>query len=108
MSVSLYYFWIPVVRGGKAKLSLRNLIIYFEDGLLHHGDLAETLQAFYLARAELRSEDRDGYIEHLERIGKYESVGFGCEWVHSSRIMVFYGVIPSDVRNSSADVERTL
>ena len=26
---------------------------YFEDGLLQHGDLAETLQAFYLARSEM-------------------------------------------------------
>ena len=47
------------------------LIAAFDDGLLHHGDLAEPLQAFYCSRAELRSEDRDEYIEHLKRIGKY-------------------------------------
>mmetsp|Transcript_4270 Transcript_4270/g.10160 ORF Transcript_4270/g.10160 Transcript_4270/m.10160 type:complete len:253 (-) Transcript_4270:15-773(-) len=44
----------------------------FESGLLHHGDLAESLQAMYRARAELRSEDRNTYIEHLKRTGEYE------------------------------------
>lgn len=38
----------------------------------HHGDLADTLQAFYLARAELRSENRDQHIEYLKEIGKYK------------------------------------
>jgi len=55
------------------KRSMNDLIcMYFEKGRLHHADLAETLQAFYLARAELRSEDRDECIEHLKRIGKYQ------------------------------------
>ena len=44
----------------------------FESGLLHHGGLAESLQAMYRARAELRSEDRNTYIEHLKRTGEYE------------------------------------
>ena len=52
--------------------SMNSLITCFEDGLLHHGDLAETLQAMYLARSEMKSEDRDEYIRHLKRIGKYE------------------------------------
>lgn len=39
-----------------------NLIYFFERGLLYHGDLAGTLQAFYLARDEMKSDDRDGYI----------------------------------------------
>ena len=64
------HHWQLSASGG-FKLAMNGLIDYFEDGLLHHGDLAETLQAFYLARAELRSEDRDEYIEHLKRIGKY-------------------------------------
>ena len=48
------------------------LIDCFEKNLLHHADLAETLQAFYLARAELRSENRDQYIAFLKRTGEYE------------------------------------
>ena len=32
-------------------------------GLLHHASLSETLQAYYLARTELKSEDRDKYID---------------------------------------------
>mgnify|MGYP000282224204 CR=1 FL=1 len=31
------------------------------------------LQAMYLARAEMRSEDRDKYIEHKKRAGKFEA-----------------------------------
>ena len=32
--------------------------------MLHHGDLSETLKAMYvyLARAEMKSDDRDEYI----------------------------------------------
>ena len=57
---------------GGFKLSIDRLLIkYFEEGLLHHGDLAETLQAFYLARAEMKSENRDQYIVHLKMIGEY-------------------------------------
>ena len=47
------------------------LIISFEEGLLHHSDLAETLQGMYLARAERRSKDRDHFIEHMKRTGEY-------------------------------------
>ena len=44
----------------------------FENGLLHHRDLAETLQAMYRARAEMKSADRDAYIEYLKRTGEYK------------------------------------
>ena len=50
-----------------------NLIYFFELGLLYHGDLAGTLQAFYLARAEMKSEDRDKHIKCLKVIGKYKA-----------------------------------
>ena len=49
-----------------------SLIARFEDGLLRHGDLAETMQAFYLARAEMKSKDRDRYIIHLKETGTDE------------------------------------
>ena len=52
--------------------SMQGLIaFFFENGLIHHRDLAETLQALYLARGEKRSEDRDQYINHLKMTGKY-------------------------------------
>jgi len=37
---------------------------------LHHGDLAETLLAFYRSRAEMKSEDRDQYISYLKMSGQ--------------------------------------
>ena len=57
---------------GGFKDSMENLIQCFDYGFLHHGDLAETLQAFYLSRAELKSKDRDEYIKYLKMTGKYE------------------------------------
>ena len=57
---------------GGMRVSMEGLIECFEDGLLHHADLVETLQAFYPARAELWSEDRDQYIAYLKRTGEYE------------------------------------
>ena len=50
---------------GGHKRSMGALIACFEGGLLRHGDLAEALQAFYLARGELESEDRDQYMKRL-------------------------------------------
>ena len=47
------------------------LIECFENGLLHHDDLAEVLQAMYCARSEMKSEDRDKYIDYLKRTGEY-------------------------------------
>ena len=48
------------------------LLARFEEGLLHHSYLAETLQAMYLARAEMKSEGRDQWIVHLKITGKYK------------------------------------
>ena len=58
---------------GGYRNSMAALIAAFDDGLLHHGDLAEPLQAFYCSRAELRSEHRDKYIEHLKKTGEYKA-----------------------------------
>ena len=58
---------------GGYRLSIEQLIMCFEGGLLHHADLAETMQAYYLARDEMRSGDRKQYIEHLKKTGKYEA-----------------------------------
>jgi TPR repeat protein len=55
-----------------SKLSMNNLILCFEEGFLHHGDLAETLQAMYLARTEMKNEGRDKYIAALKITGKYK------------------------------------
>ena len=49
-----------------------SLIARFELGFLHHGDLAETLQAMYRSRAELKSESRDQYIKYLKLAGEYD------------------------------------
>ena len=56
---------------GGMRASMNILIRYFEDCSLHHADLAETLQAFYRSRAEMKSKDRDLYIEHLKKTGEY-------------------------------------
>ena len=61
---ALRHFRLSALGGLKA--SMDSLLARFEDGLLRHGDLGETLQAFYIARAEMRSEDRDLYIEYLK------------------------------------------
>ena len=62
--------WRLAAAGGFMK-SMLNLIVCFDEGFLHHGDLAEALQAFYRSRAEMKSEDRDRYIEHLKETGEY-------------------------------------
>ena len=56
---------------GGFKQPIDALIAYYEHGLLHHGDLSETLQAMYRSRAEMRSKDRDLYIKHLKETGKF-------------------------------------
>jgi len=58
---------------GGLKTSMDALIIFFDKGLLHHDDLAETLQVFYRARAEMKSDDRDQYIKHLKEAGEYRA-----------------------------------
>ena len=70
--VTAMRLWRLSASGG-FKLSIETLIDEcFEEGLLHHGDLAETLQAMYRARAEMKSEDRDQYTRHLKDTGKYK------------------------------------
>ena len=64
---------IRLAASGGFKMSMVNLIEGFESGFIQHGVLAETLQAFYLARAELKSEGRGQYIQHLKMTGKYEA-----------------------------------
>ena len=56
---------------GGYKPSMNCLIFYFECGFLHHADLAVTLRAFYRARAEMKSKDRDQHIEYLKQTGEY-------------------------------------
>ena len=63
--------WRLSASGGNKK-SMGALIGRFENGLLHHGDLAETLQAMYAARAEMRSKDRDQYLAYLKQTGEYQ------------------------------------
>ena len=60
-----------VSASGGYRGSMDNLIESFEVGLLRHGDLAETLQAFYCAKSEMKSKDRDRYIEYLKSTGEY-------------------------------------
>ena len=54
------------------RISMDSLIARFELGFLHHGDLAETLQAMYRSRAELKSEGRDQYTKYLKLAGEYD------------------------------------
>ena len=63
--------WQLAAAGG-FKNSLNNVILSFQEGLLHHGDLSKALQAFYLARAEIKSDDRDKYIAYLKLKGEYK------------------------------------
>jgi hypothetical protein len=62
--------WRMSASGGY-KQSMGGLIVYFELAFFHHGDLAETLQSMYCARAEMKSEDRDQYIKYLKHTGEY-------------------------------------
>ena len=64
--------WRLSASGGHKK-SMHNLVSCFEDGLLHHADLAESLQAMYRSRAEMKSEHRDQHIAHLKKTGKYNA-----------------------------------
>ena len=65
------HHWRLSASGG-FRPSMEGLIqAFFGGGVLHHGDLAETLQSFYHSRAEMKSEDRDRYIEHLKETGEY-------------------------------------
>ena len=57
--------------GGYRK-SVEILIDFFAVGSLRHCDLAESLQAYYIARSDMRSKDRDQHIAYLEMTGKYK------------------------------------
>ena len=57
---------------GGYRNSMHSLIACFEEGSLYHGDLAETVQAFYIARAEMTSEDRDVHVKLLKLRGEYQ------------------------------------
>ena len=63
--------WRLSASGGYRR-SMESLIVSFEGGLLHHGDLAGTLQAMYRSRAEMRSENRDEWIKYLKKTGQYQ------------------------------------
>jgi TPR repeat protein len=57
---------------GGVRASMIILIARFEEGFLHHGDLAETLQAMYRARAEMWSKNRVQHIAYLKMTGEYK------------------------------------
>jgi hypothetical protein len=66
---------LRLAASGGYRRSMVRLIMCFEKyGLLRHGDLAETLQAFYRSKAERKSNDRDHYIEHLKKTGHYKAL----------------------------------
>ena len=69
--VAAMLHWRLSASGGYG-VAMNSMITRFEDGLLRHGDLAETLQAFYVARAEMKSDDRDKYIAYLKMTGEYD------------------------------------
>ena len=56
---------VPVTRNNSRSPWTINLIAGFEAGFLHHGDLSEALEAMYLARAEMKSKDRDQWIAYM-------------------------------------------
>ena len=62
--------WRLATSGGD-RASVEVLIGYFEAGFLQYGDLAETLQVMYLARAEMKSEHGYKYIQYLKETGRY-------------------------------------
>ena len=58
---------------GRYRKPMNALIVCFEVGLLHHRDLFETIRVFYRSRGEMRSDDRDKYIEFMKETGRYEA-----------------------------------
>ena len=63
--------WRLAASGGST-CSMDDLIECFEEGFLHHSDLAATMQVMYRSRAEMKSDHRDQYIKHLKKTGEYE------------------------------------
>ena len=74
-NVAAMRHWRLSASGGYRR-SIEKLIACFGVGLLHHGDLVETLEVMYRARAELSSKDRKRYIAHLKKTGEYDE---GCD-----------------------------
>jgi TPR repeat protein len=64
--------WRLSASGGYRKSMDALINLYFGEGFLNHCDLAETLQAFYRAQAEMKNEGRDKYIAALKITGKYK------------------------------------
>ena len=64
--------WRLSAAGGLMKSVEALIECCFENGLLHHGDLSETVQTFYRAKSEMKSKNRDQHIEWLKRTGKYQ------------------------------------
>ena len=75
MSTLLQYVTGDCLHQGGYRESMKGLIIYFEVGLLRHGDLAEILQNMYLSRAEMRSEERNKYLEYMKSLRKDNGTG---------------------------------
>ena len=70
--VAAMRYWRLSASAGSMR-SMEALIGCFEDCLLHHADLAETLQAFCRSRGEMKSENRDEYIKYLKMTGDYDA-----------------------------------
>mmetsp|Transcript_22663 Transcript_22663/g.65256 ORF Transcript_22663/g.65256 Transcript_22663/m.65256 type:complete len:351 (+) Transcript_22663:161-1213(+) len=54
--------------------SIDGLILCFEDAVMRHSDLAESLQARDRAQLEMKSEARDHAMAHLREKGMYEDL----------------------------------
>jgi hypothetical protein len=59
--------WIIAASAG-SYCALRELIIYFEKGLVSRESIDSTLAAYNNSCAEMRSEDRDAYIAYIHTI----------------------------------------
>ena len=57
---------------GGHRRPMEGIISCFEKGFLRHSGLAETLQAFHRSKAEMKSDGRDKFIEHLKKTGEYD------------------------------------
>ena len=64
--------WRLSAAGGLRKSVEALIECCFENGLLHHGVLSETVQTFYRAKSEMKSKNRDQHIEWMKRTGKYQ------------------------------------
>ena len=63
--VTAMRYWRLAASGGY-KPSIKTLIECFERGFFHHRDLSEALQNHYKATAEMKSNERDQYINILK------------------------------------------